>query len=856
VLASLVAGPLLAAEREVRVGVYDNPPKIAAGADGQPSGILGDLLRAVAAAEGWTIKPVPCGWEACLAAVQAGTIDLMPDVAYSESRARVFDFHRVPALHSWSQLYRRDGVVVQSMLDLEGRRVAVLDGSVQQESLRSLLAGFGLKAELIPVRSFDEGFAAVADARADAVAANHHFGGRAADRYGLLPTGVVFLPSRLFYATADGRNADLLAAVDRHLEPWQADPDSIYYRTLQTWGAAAPKPVIPPAFWWGLVTAVGLLVLALGGMALLRREVARRTGELRASEQKLSTILDSVDMPIYIKDRELRYRYANRKACELLGRPAGHIVGLRDDDFFGAPALEAMRAGDRQVLDTGERVVTEEVSPLRDGSGSRTYLSVKLPLYSPDNEVHALCGIATDITDQHQFLREIHQLAFFDPLTHLANRRQLIERLQQQLTDDAEIHGSHALLLVNLDRFKDINDTQGPGTGDQMLQQAAQRLSVCARHGDLVARLSGDEFAVLLDSPSLQLPLARHQVEQLARRILQSVGEVPYHIAGQDHRISACIGVVLLADGRASVEDVLKRADLALMQAKASGRGMVRFFQPDMEAVVAARAALEADLREGLARHQFLLHYQPQVDDRGRMFGVEALVRWQHPARGMVAPGSFIGLAEVSGLIEPLGQWILRTACRQIAEWGCRPETAALRVAVNISARQLHHPDFVQQVLAVLAEAGADPRRLELELTESHLVEDVDGAVAKMHALKVRGVRLSLDDFGTGYSSLSYLKRLPLDQLKIDQSFVRDLLIDANDLSLVKAIIDMGRSLQLAVIAEGVETQAQRDMLAQAGCNHFQGYLYSRPVPVDELAPWLAGASEPAPQPAEASAPA
>ncbi len=826
--------PHVACAREVRVGVYDNPPKVTADANGQPSGIMGDLLKEVARRENWTLVGVPCEWDACLGGLNSGAIDLMPDVARTDSRVRVYDFHRVPALHSWSQLYRRPDQQIESMLDLQGKRVAVLEGSSQQEYLGTLLAGFGLRTQLIPHTNFDAAFARVAAGEADAVAVNHHFGDLAARRYRLLETSLMFQPSRLFFVTGKGRNADLLATLDRHLEPWQAQPDSPYYQVLKHWSVPRASPPIPAAFWWGLGGLVATLLLALAFVVLLKREVSRRTAELQASENKLSTILNSVDAFIYIKDTELHYVYANRQVCERFGKPLADIVGHGDNAFFDRATADQLRTLDQSVFESGERKVQEEVTQLRDGQ-VRTYLSVKLPLRRADNSIYALCGISTDITDQRQLAHEIHQLAYHDPLTHLANRRQMIERLHQLLADPAAGLHQHALLLVNLDNFKDLNDTHGHNLGDLLLQQVAQRLSGCARAEDLLARLGGDEFGLLMTSLSAQPGFALRQVETAASHLVRVIAETPFQLGTLSHPVSVSVGIAMLSQQENTVDAVLKHADIALAQAKAAGRGAVRFFRSDMEVVVAARAALEADLRAGLAQRQFLLHYQPQVDEKGCMFGVEALVRWQHPQRGLVSPGSFIGLAEVSGLIEPLGLWILRSACEQIEAWRHDPQRQHLLVAVNISARQLHHPEFVQQVAMALAETGADPQRLELELTESHLVEDVEGATAKMRSLKARGVRLSLDDFGTGYSSLNYLKRLPLDQLKIDQSFVRELLLDANELSIVKAIVDMGRNLGLDVLAEGVETQAQRDMLLAAGCTRFQGYLFCHPVPVEQL---------------------
>jgi predicted signal transduction protein with EAL and GGDEF domain len=372
----------------------------------------------------------------------------------------------------------------------------------------------------------------------------------------------------------------------------------------------------------------------------------------------------------------------------------------------------------------------------------------------------------------------------------------------------------------------------------------AQRLRSHVREEDTLARLGGDEFVLMLEGLHPQHPEAIAQIETVATKLIQALGE-PYVLQGRSHTSTASIGIALFSEARGTVDELLKRADLAMYQAKAAGRNTLRFFNPEMQAEVSARANLENDLRQSLGARQFILHYQPQVDARGQLLGAEALVRWQHPSRGLVAPGEFIPLAESTGLILPLGRWILYSACQQLVEWATDPRRAQLTLAVNVSARQFHHRDFVDDVLAVLDETGANPQRLELELTESHLVQDVETMIVKMGQLQARGVRFALDDFGTGYSSLSYLKRLPLNQLKIDRSFVRDLLSDPNDAAIVRTIVALGGSLDLQVIAEGVETPAQRDALLRLGCQRFQGYLFGKPQPPQMLEQWPlpAGAS-------------
>lgn len=445
-------------------------------------------------------------------------------------------------------------------------------------------------------------------------------------------------------------------------------------------------------------------------------------------------------------------------------------------------------------------------------------------------------GVVRDITQHRKDVEEIRRLAFFDALTELPNRRLLTDRLRQAVLSSARTGHHGALMFLDLDHFKQLNDTRGHDVGDLLLQQVAQRLLGCVREGDSVARLGGDEFVVLLESLSQHAAEAATQAELVASKILHTLGD--QYVLGDIHHVSTpSIGIVVFSREHESIEELLKKADVAMYQAKAAGRNTARFFDPAMQAAATAYAELEADLRRGLIGHEFVLHYQIQVDVQGRTTGAEALVRWAHPARGLVAPGHFIALAEETGLILPLGQWVLESACQQLAHWATDPVTRTWAVAVNVSASQFSQTGFVATVASALQQSGANPKLLKLELTESMLVNDMSGVVAKMNEIKAMGVGFSLDDFGTGYSSLSYLKQLPLDQLKIDQSFVRDILSDASDAVIARSIIALGHNLGLKVIAEGVETLAQRDFLVGMGCEWFQGYHFGRPVPAEQLRP-------------------
>ena len=449
-----------------------------------------------------------------------------------------------------------------------------------------------------------------------------------------------------------------------------------------------------------------------------------------------------------------------------------------------------------------------------------------------DGAVTHYVGTHFDITERKKAEEKIEELAFFDQLTGLPNRTLLMDRLKQAMTAGNRNGCFGAVLFIDLDHFKTLNDTLGHDKGDQLLGQVAKRLNASVREGDTVARLGGDEFVVVLGGLNENAREAASQTEVVGEKILATLSQ-PYRLGEVEHLTTGSVGATLFQGHATSIDDLLKQADLAMYKSKDTGRNALRFFDPAMQTVVMERVAMEEQLRQALVASQFLLHYQAQVVSNHRVTGAEVLVRWKHPDRGMVSPAEFIPLAEETGLILPLGHWVLETACRQLACWATQPEMANLTVAVNVSAHQFRQADFVDQVVAVLNETGADPKKLKLELTESMLVSNVEDIVEKMFALKAKGVGFSLDDFGTGFSSLSYLKRLPLDQLKIDQSFVRDVLSDPNDAAIARTVISLAQSLGLGVIAEGVETEAQRDFLASSGCHAYQGYFFSRPLPVE-----------------------
>lgn len=450
------------------------------------------------------------------------------------------------------------------------------------------------------------------------------------------------------------------------------------------------------------------------------------------------------------------------------------------------------------------------------------------------NVIVGLHGVAADITEIKQAAAKIEHLAYHDQLTRLPNRLLLLDRLSQALVSSARIGRAGALLFIDLDNFKSLNDTLGHDIGDILLQQVAHRLGLCVREGDTLARLGGDEFVLMLVDLSEQTMEAAAQTEAVGEKILATLSQ-PYQLAAHAYRCTASIGVTLFNGNHQAIDELMKQADIAMYQAKKAGRNALRFFDPEMQKSITARVLLEGEIRKGLEDRQFDLHYQIQVDSSLHPIGAEALIRWRHPERGLVSPDQFIPLAEETGLILPIGQWVLETACAQIRAWQEKPLTRNLVLAVNVSAKQFHQVDFVARVQAAVQRHAIDPALLKLEITESLLLENIEDIIATMSVLNEIGVQFSLDDFGTGYSSLQYLKRLPLDQLKIDQSFLRELAADSSDEAIVHTIIATAHSLNLDVIAEGVETEAQRQLLLKNGCTHFQGYLFGTPQPIEKF---------------------
>ena len=541
-------------------------------------------------------------------------------------------------------------------------------------------------------------------------------------------------------------------------------------------------------------------------------------------------IIASLPAGLIVVNNALKVRSVNRSFHEMFGLKNGEDVSGRElEDILPLPDL---RQQAQTVLASGMALCGIEAA-LGEKWLRLTITGIRLA-EEEEEEEEELIVVVEDITELRAQAAHVEQLAFYDSLTGLPNRCLLRDRAQQVLAHSSRHKNHGAILFMDLDNFKALNDTRGHNIGDLLLIEVAKRLQDCVRSSDTVARMGGDEFVVVLDELNEDTRQAVAQARYIGENILVALNQ-PFNLLGLEYYCSASIGISLFRGTAIGMDDLFKHADTAMYQAKTSGRNTLRFFDPDMRTSLEARTTLEADLRHALSQRQLNLFFQIQVNAANQPVGAEALLRWLHPKHGLVSPLQFIPLAEDTGLILPIGQWVLETACAQIKAWEANPLTCKLLLAVNVSARQFHQPNFVEQVREVLIKTGADPTRLKLELTESVVLDNINNAIVKMHELKEIGVRFSMDDFGTGYSSLSYLTQLPFDQMKIDRSFVHNIGIKTTDAVILQTIIGMGNSLGMDVIAEGVENKEQRDFLERNGCYMYQGYLFSKPVPIEEF---------------------
>lgn len=866
----------------LRVGIYDNPPLAFLGGTGGIEGLVPDLIEVVFGRAGWTPEYVHCEFPRCLDMLEAGEVDVVAPVAVDSGRLLRFRFNRRNLVINWGKIYQREGQAIESIRDLDGLTVAVVSDDVHYVRLRELARAYELSIEFRDFSSYSQVLESLALGRVDAGLVNRLFSvPRGTDR-GVDATPVIFNPVGLRFAISgrDAEGAGLAAEIDRHLGELKADPDSNYYSLLEKWLGGERQTYLPA--WAGTTllitigTALALLLLFLAFELILNRRTRTLRSDIEqrdrseAEEQTLGMLLrlslEGHPPEIYLQRSldslmhaipwlevfpqsgiflagegadELRLVSSHnlppqiRRLCERV--PFGHCLcgmAAREHCTQFAHCVDERHKtqypgmpphGHYNVPIMGEnRVLGVMVFYVPDGHEYSTHEQAFL------EQVADVLGIGIS---KRRDAEAIERLAYFDPLTGLANRRLLLDRLQHDMELAARHAKRGAVLFFDLDRFKTLNDALGHAVGDELLRQASERLRGSLRAEDSVARIGGDEFVVVLPELSETHGSAGAHVSAVADKLRQVLAE-PFELDGHRYQVSASIGIAMFPEDSDQAEDILRNADAAMYKVKHSGGNGARFFEPGMQKEADHRLSMESRLREALESDQLSLRYQPLVRSGGEIIGAEVLLRWNHPDRGPVSPASFVSVAEETGLILQLGRWVMRRACLQFKRWmetGSTPGTMQY-LSINVSPIEFRQKDYVDAVASIIQETGVDSSRITIEITEGALLGDLDEIIDKMRRLKAYGLHLSIDDFGTGYSSLNYLKRLPLDILKIDRSFVQDIPSDPQDAAIVETIISIARHLGLDAVAEGVETSEQFSFLAERGCRTFQGYYFGKPV--------------------------
>lgn len=817
--------------RDVKIGLYQNPPKIYRDEQGKPDGLFIQLIEAIAEEESWQLSYVDCEWRDCLPMLSNQEIDLMPNVAITNNRTKDYDFHSIPVTHSWSGIWAKKDLSILQLPDLHGASIAVLKDSIQEAALQRLMKGYGIGFKPVTADNYNEGFQTVVDGKADAVISNIHFVKMNASKYGLYETPIMLNPMSLFYATSKGKNQELLAAIDRYINAWRMDPDSPYYDALKSAMVPVKKTAIPLIWRWALIIGITMIVIMFAVSALLRWQVRKRTKVLVETNVRFNHLLKASPVVLYqLRQDGVGYRpvWVSRNVKRLFGYKPEQLYS---HDWW----ISVLHEEDRQktldqfkeIFDTGHMVYEYRV---KDAEGNVRYIrdERQLVLRSGHSE-NEIVGTWSDMTDVYEREHKLKFLSQYDFLTHLPNRQKLQERIEESIERCNELNDSFAILSIDIDRFKKINETLSYQVGDAVILRVTDRLKHILNVDDVLARMGGDDFVFVINDK-----VDMNKVSSIARKVLKRFA-VPLRVDEHELMITASIGIAIFPDDGRDPDTLLKNAEIARYSAKKGGRNRFEFFNDRLSEGMHENLMLESALRMAVERNELVLHYQPLVsfDDVG-VVGVEALVRWQHPTKGLIPPFKFIPLAEETGLIGDIGLWVLREACRQMIDW----EKAGLEVgsvSVNISVQQIETGLLPKQVKEVLDESGLASERLFLELTESTIMQDPEQASMAMSEFQKMGVKLAVDDFGTGYSSMAYLKRLPLDRLKIDRSFIKDIGTDTNDEVICKAIVQLAKSLGLETVAEGVEEQPQAEFLKALGCDVAQGYLYSRPIPALEL---------------------
>jgi polar amino acid transport system substrate-binding protein len=814
----------------VRIGYFDTHPLSFRNAQGEPDGLIIDILNEVAASRNIQVDWVYDDFPNQITHIQNGQIDVLVSLAYSEERARYMDYAEMNFTNVWGQVFLPSNSDVESLFDLSGKTVALLANGINGQNFMKQCELFEVECQAVYGNSYQAIFAMVAAGEADAAVSNNMVGAEFQSQHDLLASSIVFNPFKVYITKPLGADPAFLNLYDEKMRAWKDDPDSFYYQARLKWTHQNNQDSIP---YWILYTLLGLFVFALVAMVaavLFKRQVNRRVTELSQREVQLNQIINIVPHMIYANDYQGKFILANDFAC----------------DFFGIDRNQVEQENIYTILKTSRNFAnliayTTSSNPFNTEIEARncrgepvSLMMSKVPYSGRNDKEPAVVTVGVDISQTKQYEEEIEYLANHDALTGLPNRMLLSDRLKSSLARAEQFKHVGAILYIDLDNFKNINDSQGHKVGDKLIKKVATMLKKTVNPGDTIARLGGDEFVIEIPELDHDLTTAEQQAVDVAERITSQLKK-PIIIEDKQYNITASVGVVIYPRDGHRQSILIQRADTAMYEAKFNGRNRIQVFEKGLEAKVKKQHQLENDLRLALQNKEIVMVYQPIVAaDSLKMVGTEILLRWHHPVRGTIMPADFIPIAESAQLILEIGYWTIEKACQQIISWLETTDTPFF-VAINLSVIQFRDRHFLSRITDMVNEYNIPRNYLEFEVTESILLSESTRSIEVINQLKLLGIRLSIDDFGTGYSSFDYIRKLPLDKIKIDKSFIEEIPHDSNSETIVKTILNMAHEMNLEVVAEGVENKEQMDFLRKHKCQFFQGYLFSKPKEVGQI---------------------
>jgi len=818
-----------------RIGYFDTPPLSYRNDNlGGPEGLAIDIISQLAKEHDFAIEWVYNDFPELLTLFKTKRLDALINVGYSEQRATYMDFSEVNFANVWGQVFLPSNSNIESLFDLEDKTIALMENDVNGLNFINQCEQFEVNCQYVYGQSYQEIFSMVADKKADAAVSNNLAGLNFQNTYNLLASSIVFNPFKVYITVPINTNRELLNVYNSTIAGWKQNPDSYYYQARYRWiGGQDEKPL--PA--WLRYSIMGLLLFALVAFMaaiLFKREVKRRVNQLSQREVQLNQIINIVPHMIYANDYNGKLILANTNACEFFGISE---ADLEDKNIY---ALLKSNEYFQNLINytTSSNPFNTEIS-VHDHRGNEKILMMSKVPYSGRNQSEpAVVTVGVDISQVKAYEKEIMYLAQYDTLTGLPNRELLKDRLKSSLARASQFQHVGGILHIDLDNFKNINESQGHKVGDKLIKKVAIRIKSCVSQGETLARLGGDEFIVESPELSNDTTKAERQAIDLAQSVLEKL-KLPIEIDNKHYHISASIGLVIYPRDGKSQSELLQRADTAMFEAKSKGKNRIQVFSSDIETRIKKDLQLDQDLRMALRNEEIKMVFQPIVDAiTEETQGIEILLRWQHPTEGTIMPTDFIPIAENSQLILEIGYWTIEEACKQINKWR-KTTDKPFFIAVNLSVIQIRDHDFLKNITALIHSYQIPQNYLEFEVTESILLRENKRTLEIINQLKLLGIRLSIDDFGTGYSSFDYIRKLPLDKIKLDKSFIKDIPMDTSSTAIVKTILAMAEEMQLDVVAEGVENKDQIEFLRANHCQFFQGFYFSKPKPEDQFIPNL-----------------